>query len=128
MRKPVTEPILADGPTLDTTRDYWSLHLRSEGKSPRTNDVYLNAIDQLDAFLAEHGMPRELRKIRREHLEAYFVSLAERGLAPATISIRFRALRPFWRWLPARRGREVAPPWLAVPGVGRASTVASSGG
>lgn len=35
----------------------------------------------------------------REHLEAFFVALGELGNAPATISILFRALRPFWRWL-----------------------------
>ena len=44
-------------------------------------------------------MPRALGAIRREHLEAFFVALGELGNAPATISILFRALRPFWRWL-----------------------------
>lgn len=90
---------LADGPTLASTRDYWTLHLRSEGKSERTIATYLRALDRLDAFLAERGMPRSLGAIRREHLESFFVALGERGNAPATISILFRALRPFWRWL-----------------------------
>lgn len=92
-------PSLADGPTLASTRDYWTLHLRSEGKSERTISTYLRALDRLDAFLAERGMPRTLEGIRREHLEAFFVGLGEIGNAPATISILFRALRPFWRWL-----------------------------
>ena len=90
---------LADGPTLASTRDYWILHLRSEGKSERTISTYLRALDRLDAFLIERGMPRTLEGIRREHLEAFFVALGETGNAPATISILFRALRPFWRWL-----------------------------
>jgi hypothetical protein len=40
---------LADGPTLASTRDYWVLHLRSEGKSERTISTYLRALDRLDA-------------------------------------------------------------------------------
>jgi len=90
---------LADGPTLASTRDYWILHLRSEAKSERTVSTYLRALDRLDAFLVERGMSRALGAIRREHLEAFFVALGELGNAPATISILFRALRPFWRWL-----------------------------
>ncbi len=92
-------PSLSDGPTLASTRDYWILHLRSEAKSERTISTYLRALDRLDAFLVERGMPRTLGAIRREHLEAFFVALGELGNAPATISILFRALRPFWRWL-----------------------------
>lgn len=90
---------LADGPTLASTREYWILHLPSEGKSERTVSTYLRALDRLDAFLGERGMPHALGAVRREHLEAFFVALDERGNAPATISILFRALRPFWRWL-----------------------------
>jgi site-specific recombinase XerC len=117
-------PSLADGPTLASTRDYWILHLRSEGKSERTVATYLRALDRLDAFLVERGMPRALGAIRREHLEAFFVALGERGNAPATISILFRALRPFWRWLveedeversPMQRMRAPAVPLNPAP-------------
>jgi len=45
------------------------------------------------------SMPRALGAIRREHPEAFFVALGAMGNAPATISILFRALRPFWRRL-----------------------------
>ena len=100
MPRPSTKkPSLSGGPTLASTRDHWTLHLRAEGKSGRTISTYLRALDKLDAFLAERGMPRTLEGIRREHLEAFFVALGEHGNAPATISILFRALRPFWGWL-----------------------------
>jgi len=100
MPRTTTEtPILTDGPTIASTRDYWILHLRAEGKAERTIATYLRALDRLDGFLADRGMPRELGAIRREHLEAFFVSLQETGNAPATVSILFRSLRPFWRWL-----------------------------
>jgi site-specific recombinase XerD len=99
MPKTTTEEPIVSGPTIASTRDYWTLHLRAEGKSERTIATYLRALDRLDRFLAERGMPRELRAIRREHLEAFFVELQESGNAPATVSILFRALRPFWGWL-----------------------------
>jgi site-specific recombinase XerD len=90
---------LASSPTIASTRDYWTLHLRSEGRAPRTIATYLRALDKLDAFLADKGMPRELRAIRREHIEAFLVELQARGNQPATVSIAFRSLRPFWGWL-----------------------------
>lgn len=90
---------LASGPTIASTRDYWTLHLRSEGKSESTLRTYLNALARLNDFLTQRGMPTELRAIRREHLEAWVVDMQERGLQPATTSIRFRAIRPFFRWL-----------------------------
>lgn len=92
-------PIVAGGPTLASTRDYWELHLRSEGKAERTIRTYLAAIEALDRFLAERGMPRQLEQIRREHLEAFIVDLQKRGQSPASVSIYFRSLRPFWTWL-----------------------------
>jgi site-specific recombinase XerD len=100
MPKTATETdSLASSPTIASTREYWILHLRSEGRAPRTVQTYLRALDRLDSFLADKGMPRELGAIRREHLEAFLVDLQSRGNAPGTVSILFRALRPFWRWL-----------------------------
>lgn len=100
MARTTTEsPSVANGPTIASTRDYWTLHLRSEGRAERTILTYQNALAKLDAFLEERGMPRELRAIRREHLEAWIVDMQDRGLQPGTISIRFRAIRPFFRWL-----------------------------
>ncbi len=108
MARTTTEtPSLASGPTIASTRDYWTLHLRSVGRAPRTIATYLRALDRLDPFLVERGMPRELGAIRREHLEAFLVELQARGNAPATVSILFRALRPFFA-LARRRGRDRA--------------------
>ena len=99
MPRTTTEAAIVGGPTIASTRDYWTLHLRSEGRADRTLLTYQNAGSKLDAFLEERGMPRELRAIRREHLEAWIVDMQDRGLQPGTISIRFRAIRPFFRWL-----------------------------
>ena len=50
------------------------------------------------AFLAERGMPRTLSAIRREHVEAWLGSVRDAGRAPATVSVYYRSLQPFWRW------------------------------
>ena len=98
MARATTEAAIVGGPTIASTRDYWVLHLKSEGRAERTISTYLNALRRLDAFLADHGMPRELRAIRREHLEAWIADMLGRNQA-GTVSIAFRAVRPFFRWL-----------------------------
>lgn len=46
------------------------------------------------------------------------VALAEHGNAPATISILFRALRPFWGWLVDEDEIERSPmEWMRAPSV-----------
>src|SRR3990172_12924660 len=72
-------------------------HLRAENKAPSTIVTYRKAIEQLDDFLALQGMPRSLSSIRREHIEAFLVSLQERGHRPATVSQRFRSLQQFFK-------------------------------
>ena len=83
-------------PHLDSTRDYWALHLKSEGLAERTISTYLNALRRLDEFLASRGMPRELRAIRREHLEAWVADMLQRN-QPGTVLIGFRSARPFFK-------------------------------
>jgi site-specific recombinase XerC len=43
-------------------------------------------------------MPTTLTGVRREHMEAFLVDLEERGQAAATLSLHYRALRPFFAW------------------------------
>jgi site-specific recombinase XerD len=74
-------------------------HLRAENKAPSTIATYGKAVQQLDAFLGQTGMPRAVAGIHREHIEAFLVSLQERGARPATVSQRFRSLQQFFRWL-----------------------------
>jgi site-specific recombinase XerD len=98
MARTTTEAAIVGGPTIQSTRDYWVLHLKSEGRAERTISTYLNALRRLDEFLADRGMPRQLRAIRREHLEAWIADMLGRN-QPGTVSIAFRAVRPFFRWL-----------------------------
>jgi site-specific recombinase XerD len=81
----------------DTIEDY-RLSLHAGGKSLNTQAVYTLALRYLDDYLDAQGMPRHLSGIRREHVESWLASLRDAGRAPATISVYYRSLQPFWRW------------------------------
>jgi site-specific recombinase XerD len=84
---------------LTTYRRSFERSLRAANKSPRTVETYLDALDQLCAFLTDRGMPTTAAGVTREHIEAYLVELLDLGRAPATVSNRFRALQQFWKFL-----------------------------
>jgi site-specific recombinase XerD len=56
------------------------------------------AVNQLDAYLSEQGMPQEPEAISREHLESFVASILQRW-RPATASNRYRALQSFFKYL-----------------------------
>ena len=84
--------------TIDAAIDSYRLSLRAGNKSPATIKTYLAALARFSRFLAERGMPRTLRAIRREHVEAFIVALQDAGQRPATVSIAYRSLQPFFKW------------------------------
>ncbi len=73
-------------------------HLRAGNRSPMTITTYAKAVRQLDAFLADRGMPRTVAAIRREHVEAFIADLLGRR-RPATAANRYRSVQQFFRWL-----------------------------
>lgn len=92
-------PEAADiGQSLPDSIDDYRLSLHASGKSANTQAVYTQALTYLNAFLADRGMPRALSGIRREHIEAWLGSVRDAGRAPATVSVYYRSLQPFWRW------------------------------
>lgn len=86
------------GESLADVIDDYRLSLKAGGKSKATRDVYGLALKYLDGFLVSRGMPRDLSAIRREHIEAWLVFLRDQGRAPATVSVYYRSLQPFWKW------------------------------
>ncbi len=87
------------GPTVDDLLPSYARHLRAEGRTPGTVDhTYVPHLRAFDSFLAAQGMPRVVRSIRREHIEAYLVELQRLGRKPATQSLAFRSISPFWKW------------------------------
>jgi site-specific recombinase XerD len=95
----VTDPPAAVNLTRRRRAGQLRRHLRATNKAPRTVQTYLDALDHLDRFLAERGMPRDVGLIRREHLEAFLVVLQERGRAAASVANWYRSLQQFFRWL-----------------------------
>ena len=75
----------------------WERSLRAANKSPRTLETYGESARQLLTFLREQGMPTDVAKIRREHVEAWMESLLEKW-KPATANNRFRGASAFFGW------------------------------
>ena len=82
--------------SLASLRESFSLHLDAT-RSPQTSRIYLSALDRLIRHLAAAGMPTGARAIRREHVES-FIAARRLTVAPATLSVEYRALAVFWRW------------------------------
>jgi site-specific recombinase XerD len=76
----------------------WRRSLRAANKAPKTVKTYLEAANQLTAFLEERGMPTRVGSIKREHVEAFIEDQVERW-RPATANNRFRGLAQFFKWL-----------------------------
>jgi len=72
--------------------------LRASNKSKKTIDTYLEAARQLLAFLRESGMPTEVARIGREHVEAFVERLVQTK-SPATANNRYRALTSLFNFL-----------------------------
>lgn len=93
----VTAPV---GTTsLGDVLDDYHLSLHAAGKSKATQAVYTLAVRYLDDYLRGQGMPTALEAIRREHIESWLAHLRDAGKSKATISVYFRSLQPFWRWI-----------------------------
>ncbi len=72
--------------------------LRASNKSKKTIDTYSEAANQLLAFLRESGMPTEVAKIGREHVESFIERLVQTK-SPATANNRYRALTSLFAFL-----------------------------
>lgn len=76
----------------------WKRHLKARNLSPRTIKTYAEGVEQLERFLAASGMPTDVTKVTRKHLEA-FVSRLLDTRSTSTASNRYRALQQFFKWL-----------------------------
>ena len=74
-------------------------HPRAENLANSTVATYVKALNQLNSFLIQQGMPSDVAAIRREHVEAFLVALQDSGHRPATVANRYRSLQQVFRWL-----------------------------
>lgn len=72
----------------------WDLAMRARNLAEDTRKVYLGSLRQL----LEHANIDDPALLAREHVQAYMAHLSARR-APATVSVRFRALQQFFKWL-----------------------------
>jgi site-specific recombinase XerD len=82
---------------LMTLRESFALHLDAT-RAPKTARIYLDALDNLTRHLRAAGMPTTARSVRREHVESYIAARRNR-VAPSTLSLEYRALQSFFKWL-----------------------------
>ncbi len=99
--------------TLEKAAPSFVRSLRAANKTPATIRAYSSAVDLLDRYLATQGMPRAVNAIRREHIEAWLVSLQEAGNRPGSVNNRYRSLQPLWKWL-ADEGEITESPMLKM--------------
>jgi len=95
---------IPQGDTTDNLLSYVR-HLRAANVSPRTIQTYREAVDQLSAFLSAKGMPTDVAKIKREHVEAFIDDVLHRQHADgtpfkaSTAHNRYRGCKAFFGWL-----------------------------
>ena len=82
----------------------FELSLRATNKAPKTIKSYTQSVQVFCLFLAENGMPTDVRLLTREHVETFMVQQVER-FRPKTAQIRYGDLQQFFKW--AVEDREV---------------------
>ena len=95
---PILPAVPAEGSPLLAEGARFARSLRAGNKATTTIRTYMEAVTQLDAFLAKMGMPRNAEALSREHVESFIADLLSR-LRPATASNRYRALQSFFKYL-----------------------------
>jgi site-specific recombinase XerD len=98
MRQAPTSPDGTAAGDLQTNAASFRRHLRAENISPNTVLTYTSAVALLADYLGSQGMPSDVAKIRREHIEAFIADLLEHW-KPATANNRFRGCQRFFNWL-----------------------------
>lgn len=82
--------------TLGASRPSFERFLRATGKSPRTIETYLISLDKVTSYL---GADTDTRAVTRSDIEGWLIDLRASGLSPSSVSIRYRSLRAYFRWL-----------------------------
>jgi site-specific recombinase XerD len=82
--------------TLETVSVSFARHLRAEGKSENTIDVYMDSIKSLIQYRATTTFAED---VTSEDIEEWLTSLREKGNKPNTIVTRRRAVLGLYGWL-----------------------------
>jgi site-specific recombinase XerD len=83
---------------LDFLRPSFELTLRARNLAPATIDVYSEATRRFRVWLEKQGMPTDVERIGREHIEAYEADMFDKGRKANTVAAAHRYLQQFFRW------------------------------
>jgi site-specific recombinase XerD len=86
--------------------------LLAANRSDKTIATYMEAVNLLQAFLAERGMPTNAAAITREHVEEFLADQVRRW-RPATAATRHAGIKAFFKWL-LEEGEVTASPMANV--------------
>jgi len=101
---------------LTDLRESWLLSLEARNLSRKTIKIYGDAADALIRHLAESGGPATGTELRREHIEGLLAAMRARGLSASMLSITYRSLKQWTKWLVAEEEIDADPiAGLAAP-------------
>ena len=75
----------------------FELSLRAGNKSPKTVKGYTDSTRIFREYLARVGMPTQVDRINREHIESFMADQLERW-KPTTARVRYADVRQFFKW------------------------------
>jgi len=91
-----TTEALAVNDIAELTRGF-ELSLRARNRSPITVTSYVRTVGLFRDFLVRMGMPTEVDRINREHVESFIADQLERW-KPKTAAVRYGDLLQFFKW------------------------------
>jgi site-specific recombinase XerD len=95
-------------PTIQELLTSFELALRADNKANTTIKSYLEALDLFDAYLDQHGLPRVVKQIERQHVTHFKADQVARG-KPTTAANRFKSLQQFFRWAVSEEELDYSP-------------------
>jgi integrase/recombinase XerD len=107
----MTDQLASSAPNIagdGTLADSFSLALRASGRRPKTVQTYMMSLKYLERFAVERGMPA-VTTLTAEHLREFFGWLYDRGCQTSTVSVHYRALQQYYRWLRSEGERQDTP-------------------
>jgi site-specific recombinase XerD len=107
------KPSAAPEFTLPAARRFFAKYLADAGKSPRTAETYLEAVDRFTTFAAGRSV-ETIADVDRELIADWLASMRGAGNSEGTLFNRYNGLKALFRWAVAEEIAE-RNPVTAVP-------------
>lgn len=87
--------------SLDEIIPIWEASLQAKNRSPKTVRSYGDTARLLDRFLSSRGQSTAVGSVSREQVELFIGDQLARW-TPGTAAVRYRSLKPLFKWLVER--------------------------